>query len=88
MNRQRAGEDERPRGFSESPITAAKSRAARTIATEHGADLHRRFGYGGRADTLPLLRSVGGPSVIGADPVLTAHARHSGWPVLPSATST
>ncbi|MDN3028436.1 haloacid dehalogenase-like hydrolase [Streptomyces sp. S.PB5] len=71
------------------PMTAAaKARAARTTAAAHGADLHRCFGYGGHADALALLRTVGRPSVIGTDPVLTTHARRSGWPILPSATST
>lgn len=68
------------------PMTpATKARAVAAAAAERGADPRDCFGYGGHADGLALLRAVGRPSVVGADPVLLARAYGAGWPVLPAA---
>lgn len=44
------------------------------------------FCYGDHASDLGMLSAVGNPRVVGADPVLTEHARRNGWPVLPATT--
>jgi phosphoserine phosphatase len=65
---------------------AARARSVAAAAADLGADPRDCFGYGGHAGGLALLRAVGKPSVVGADPVLLARAHGAGWPVLPAAT--
>ncbi|MEV6113646.1 HAD-IB family hydrolase [Streptomyces sp. NPDC052109] len=44
------------------------------------------FAYGDHSSDLEMLSLVGAPRVVGADPVLTEHARRAGWTVLSAAT--
>lgn len=66
-------------------IGAAKAEAVAKTAAELGVSIADCWGYGDHASDLGLLRAVGHPVVIGGDPVLTAHAREHGWPVLSQA---
>ncbi|POM26368.1 haloacid dehalogenase-like hydrolase [Actinomadura rubteroloni] len=60
-------------------IGAAKGHAARAAAVVVGVPRAACTAYGDHVSDLPLLESVGRPVVVGADPVLTAHARRNGW---------
>jgi HAD superfamily hydrolase (TIGR01490 family) len=63
-------------------VGTAKAAAAETLMIERGVDPCACYAYGDHASDLPLLRSVGNPTVIGSDPVLRAAAHEAGWPVV------
>ncbi|AEW98119.1 hypothetical protein SCATT_57480 [Streptantibioticus cattleyicolor NRRL 8057 = DSM 46488] len=65
-------------------IGPAKAAAATALMIEHGIDPVVCYAYGDHASDLPLLRSVGNPTVIGSDLVLRAAAHDAGWPVVAS----
>jgi len=46
------------------------------------SDFRRIYGYSDSLNDLPLLSHVTNPVAVNADPVLSAHARHMGWPVI------
>jgi HAD superfamily hydrolase (TIGR01490 family) len=46
------------------------------------SDFRRIYGYSDSLNDLPLLSHVTNPVAVNADPVLSAHARHMGWPVM------
>lgn len=66
-------------------IGPAKADAVRDIVRRHGLRAQDCYAYGDHASDLPMLRSVGHPVVVGADPVLDPIARESGWQRLPVA---
>jgi phosphoserine phosphatase len=66
-------------------IGRAKAEAVAKTAAGLGVSTQDCWGYGDHASDLGLLRAVGHPVVIGDDPVLAAHAREHGWPVLSQA---
>lgn len=68
-------------------IGEGKAAAVRLIMAERGADPTRCLAFGDHASDLPMLSEVGTAVVVGADPVLLAHAEHLGWRVLPAAVS-
>ena len=45
-------------------------------------DFKKIYAYCDSLNDLPLLSQVSHPVAVNADPVLSAHARHMGWPVL------
>ncbi len=45
-------------------------------------DFRRSYAYSDSLNDLPLLSQVTNPVAVNADPVLSAHARHMGWPVM------
>jgi len=45
-------------------------------------DFRHIYAYCDSMNDLPLLSQVSNPVAVNADPVLSAHARHMGWPVL------
>ncbi len=47
-----------------------------------GIDLAASFAYADTGHDVPLLESVGHPTAVYPDPLLLAHARAHGWPVL------
>jgi HAD superfamily hydrolase (TIGR01490 family) len=49
-----------------------------------GLDVANCIGYGDHSSDLELLRAVGRPTVVGADPVLLAEAARNDWPVIPN----
>jgi len=46
------------------------------------SDFSKVYAYCDSLNDLPLLSQVSNPVAVNADPVLSAHARHMGWPVL------
>ncbi|WP_211347096.1 HAD family hydrolase [Saccharothrix australiensis] len=62
-----------------SVIGDVKSTAVRELARREGLSLPLSFGYGDHASDLPLLREVGHPVVVGADPELGRHADRNQW---------
>jgi phosphoserine phosphatase len=46
------------------------------------SDFRKVYAYCDSLNDLPLLSQVSNPVAVNADPVLSAHARHMGWPVL------
>jgi HAD superfamily hydrolase (TIGR01490 family) len=67
-------------------IGDAKAAAVTETLAALGAVAADCFGYGDHSSDLAMLSAVGYPSVVGEDPVLTAHASRRGWPVLSAAT--
>jgi HAD superfamily hydrolase (TIGR01490 family) len=65
-------------------IGATKGRAAHAAAAVRGADLAACTAYGDHISDLDLLRAVGHPVVVGADPALNAHAERAGWRRMPA----
>ncbi len=59
----------------------AKAAAVSALAQREGLDLARCSAYSDSANDLPMLRLVGHPHVVNADPELRAVAREQGWPV-------
>lgn len=45
-------------------------------------DFRQIYAYCDSLNDLPLLSQVSNPVAVNADPVLSAHARHMGWPVM------
>ena len=45
-------------------------------------DFRAIYAYCDSMNDLPLLSQVSNPVAVNADPVLSAHARHRGWPVM------
>jgi phosphoserine phosphatase len=45
-------------------------------------DFPRVYAYCDSMNDMPLLSIVTNPVAVNADPVLSAHARHMGWPVM------
>lgn len=79
------GPDGRLTGEVDAPmIGPAKADAALALLKALGADPVDCFAYGDHATDLDLLAAVGGPRVVGGDPVLASWARRRGWPVLPT----
>lgn len=60
-------------------VDGVKARLVRLLAAVLGLDLATCAAYGDHESDLPMLRQVGHPVVVGADPVLTAVARQRGW---------
>jgi putative phosphoserine phosphatase/1-acylglycerol-3-phosphate O-acyltransferase len=58
-----------------------KARAVRELAAAHGVELAGSFAYSNGYEDLPLLRSVGRPRPLNAEPRLAAEAARRGWPV-------
>ncbi len=46
------------------------------------ADFRETYAYCDSLNDLPLMSQVSKPVAVNADPVLSAHARHMGWPVM------
>ena len=46
------------------------------------ADFREVWAYSDSLNDLPLLSQVSHPVAVNADPVLAAHARHHGWPIV------
>lgn len=46
------------------------------------ADFRQVYAYCDSVNDLPLMTQVSNPVAVNADPVLSAHARHMGWPVM------
>ncbi|MFD4628997.1 HAD family hydrolase [Streptomyces sp. NPDC058284] len=66
-------------------IGREKAHAVRGLLKEHGIPGDRCHAYGDHASDLDMLRAVGHPVVVGADPVLVQHAEAGGWRRLPGA---
>jgi len=49
---------------------------------ERLADFRQVYAYCDSLNDLPLMSQVTNPVAVNADPVLSAHARHMGWPVM------
>ncbi|SEN90176.1 HAD-superfamily subfamily IB hydrolase, TIGR01490 [Actinacidiphila rubida] len=64
-------------------IGAAKAEAAAAWAAARGIDLAGCHAYGDHSSDLELLRAVGHPVAVGADPVLRAHVARAGGRTLP-----
>ena len=45
-------------------------------------DFRQIYAYCDSLNDLPLMSQVSNPVAVNADPVLSAHARHMGWPVM------
>jgi HAD superfamily hydrolase (TIGR01490 family) len=60
-------------------IGQAKADAVRTVLAELGLTAGPAYAYGDHASDLPMLREVGHPVVVGADPILAVIAEESGW---------
>ncbi|MGY3337653.1 HAD superfamily hydrolase (TIGR01490 family) [Streptomyces filamentosus] len=65
-----------------------KAVRARRVMRELGATAQECHAYGDDAGDLPMLRSVGRPTVVGDDPTLTAWAHRLGWHRLPGVRAT
>ncbi|MCC5697781.1 HAD-IB family hydrolase, partial [Klebsiella pneumoniae] len=59
-----------------------RATAVRELAREHGYDLSRSHAYSESASDLPLLESVGHPTVVNPDRELRKEAAQRGWPSL------
>lgn len=60
----------------------AKVEAVRQLARERGYDLAACYAYSDSSSDIPLLESVGHPSVVNPDRALRKLAVENGWPVL------
>ncbi|WP_407554449.1 HAD-IB family hydrolase [Streptomyces sp. Pv4-95] len=60
-------------------IGEAKAAAVAGLAAQRGISLPRSTAYGDHDTDLPLLRLVGSPVVVGADPDMGACAQRNGW---------
>jgi HAD superfamily hydrolase (TIGR01490 family) len=49
---------------------------------QHLSDFAKIYAYCDSLNDIPLLSQVSNPVAVNADPVLSAHARHMGWPVM------
>ena len=49
---------------------------------ERLTDFRETYAYCDSLNELPLMSQVSNPVAVNADPLLSAHARHMGWPVL------
>jgi HAD superfamily hydrolase (TIGR01490 family) len=58
-----------------------KATAIKELAREHGFDLDACFGYSDSHNDLPLLLTVGNPSVINPDAILRIRALKEKWPI-------
>jgi HAD superfamily hydrolase (TIGR01490 family) len=58
-----------------------KATAIKELAREHGFDLETCFGYSDSHNDLPLLLTVGNPSVINPDAILRLRALKEKWPI-------
>jgi len=58
-----------------------KATAIKELAREHGFDLQSCFGYSDSHNDLPLLLTVGNPSVINPDAILRIRALKEKWPI-------
>jgi HAD superfamily hydrolase (TIGR01490 family) len=68
-------------------IGDAKAEAARGLIEQAGVSAADCYAYGDHGSDLGLLRLVGHPVVVGADPELVAVAERSGWLRLAGSTS-
>jgi HAD superfamily hydrolase (TIGR01490 family) len=59
-----------------------KAVAVRELAAQRGYDLQRSYAYSDSISDLPLLASVGNPTVVNPDRALRREAAARGWPVL------
>lgn len=59
----------------------AKEHAVRRFALGYGLNLARSYAYGNGLSDLPMLRSVGNPTVVNPDMGLRRIARRRGWQV-------
>jgi HAD superfamily hydrolase (TIGR01490 family) len=66
-------------------IGEEKAVAVRALLQERGIRGDRCHAYGDHASDLPMLRAVGHPVVVGADPVLARYAEAGSWRRLPGA---
>lgn len=64
-------------------IAAGKQEAIQTFLEQHQAHAADCFGYGDHLSDLPLLETVGHPTVVARDPKLIAVAQARGWPLIP-----
>ncbi|MNE05179.1 phosphoserine phosphatase [compost metagenome] len=69
-------------------IGVGKRQAALSLMSELSAEPNNCFAYGDHLSDLPLLMSVGTPTVVARDPALIQHARQHGWPILWPAIAT
>ncbi|MFJ1751585.1 HAD family hydrolase [Kitasatospora sp. NPDC088134] len=77
------GPDGRLTGEVERPmIGAVKGLAVEETVARLGLDAADCHAYGDHSSDLDMLRRVGHPHQVGADPELTAHALRDGWPRL------
>ncbi len=58
-----------------------KATAIKELAREHGFNLETCFGYSDSHNDLPLLLTVGNPSVINPDAILRIRALKEKWPI-------
>ncbi|MBB4868224.1 HAD superfamily hydrolase (TIGR01490 family) [Pseudomonas nitritireducens] len=63
-------------------IGIGKREAAQRLMAELKVAASECHGYGDHLSDLPLLESVGHPTVVARDPALVRHAEQAGWPVL------
>lgn len=59
-----------------------KAEAARELAAERGYDLSECYAYSDSVSDIPLLETVGHPTVVNPDRALRRIAAERGWPVL------
>ncbi|MCW8175653.1 HAD family hydrolase [Verminephrobacter aporrectodeae] len=68
-------------------IGIGKQKAAHQLIAKFDVDASNCFGYGDHLSDLPLLESVGYPTVVARDPALVQYAEQRGWPVLHPGTT-
>ncbi|MEV0522472.1 HAD family hydrolase [Streptomyces sp. NPDC050439] len=61
-----------------------KAAAVRALLRARGIPAARCHAYGDHASDLAMLRAVGHPVVVGADPLLIRHAEEHGWRRIPA----
>lgn len=69
-------------------IGAGKREAVNIFMMDHGANPNCCFAYGDHLSDLPLLETVGHPTVVARNNDLIAIARDRGWPIINTQPST
>lgn len=64
-------------------LVARRGAAVTRLLADRGLSFSDAYAYADHASDLELLRAVAHPVVVGADPVLLAHAAELGWARLP-----
>ncbi|MHB9756198.1 HAD family hydrolase [Streptomyces sp. BYX5S] len=71
-------------GLDVAMVGEEKADAVRALLRARGVHAERCHAYGDHASDLPMLRAVGHPVVVGADPVLARCAEAHGWRRIPA----